>query len=103
MFTNLSFTDNRASERDDVHHRARAYGPHGEPLTLLVVNISPLGLMARTTQEFAPGTRLRVALPALGTVVAEVRWTLGGRIGCQFAQSIDRASYYTLLAALMRP
>ena len=33
---------------------------------------------------------------------AEVRWALGGRIGCQFDQAIDLASYYELLSVLVK-
>jgi hypothetical protein len=43
-----------------------------------------------------------VNLPKVGTMVAEVRWSLGGRIGCQFERAIDLASYYELLAVLMK-
>lgn len=100
--TNLALGDNRAVDRDEVHYHARAFGPNGERLTLLVVNISPLGLMARCSQEFAAGQRLRITLPSVGTVTAEARWSLGGRTGCQFMQTIDRAAYYLMLAAMMR-
>jgi len=97
-----AMTDNRAIARDEVHYRARAIGPDMRPVTLLIVNMSALGLMARCDVEFAVGDRLRVTLPVVGTVVAEVRWWLGGRIGCELERTIDLASYYDLLAALLK-
>ncbi|MCH4893000.1 MULTISPECIES: PilZ domain-containing protein [unclassified Sphingomonas] len=100
--TNLAIVDQRAVERDEVHYRARAFGPDARPINLLVVNISPHGLMARCEDEYAPGTRIRINMPVIGVTVAEVRWWLGGRMGCQFEQPIDRASYYELLAGLLR-
>ena len=36
------------------------------------------------------------------SVAAEVRWSLGGRIGCELDRPIGMAEYYELLAALLR-
>ena len=95
-------TDNRAQMRDEVHYRARAFGPDAKPLAMLIVNISALGLMARCDTDYQVGDRLRVNLPVIGVTVAEIRWSLGGRIGCELDQPIDLASYYELMAALVR-
>ena len=94
--------DNRAIPRDEVHYRARAVGPDAKPLSLLIVNMSALGLMARVDIDCAVGDQLKVSLPVVGTIVAEIRWSLGGRIGCELDRPIDQASYYALLAALIR-
>ncbi|MEO8374969.1 MAG: PilZ domain-containing protein [Sphingomonas bacterium] len=94
--------DERAVPRDEVHYRARALGPDDKMLSLLIVNMSALGLMARADTNYDVGDQLRVTLPVVGTVVAEIRWTLGGRLGCQLTRPIDLASYYDLLAALVR-
>jgi PilZ domain len=101
-YGNLAFADNRLIDRDEVHYRARAYGPDARQLTFLVVNISPHGLMARCDGMFEPGDRLRVQLPKVGVVAAEVRWALGGRLGCQFDPAIDLAGYYEMLATIVR-
>jgi hypothetical protein len=94
--------DDRAIPRDEVHYRARALGPDDRLLSLLIVNMSALGLMARAETNYQVGDRLRVTLPVVGTIVAEIRWTLGGRIGCELERPIDLANYYDLLAALVR-
>ncbi|MDP5278172.1 PilZ domain-containing protein [Sphingomonas sp. DG1-23] len=99
---NLALADDRQEMRDDVHYRARAYGPDARQLTFLVVNLSPHGLMARCDTPFETGDRLRIVLPVAGTLVAEVRWSLGGRLGCQFDPAIDLASYYELVAVLLK-
>lgn len=99
---NLAIADNRREMRDDVHYRARAFGPDARQLTFLIVNISPHGLMARCDTPFEAGDRLRVVLPAAGSVVAEVRWWLGGRLGAQFDPAIDLATYYELVAQLLK-
>ncbi|NIJ20371.1 hypothetical protein FHS95_002063 [Sphingomonas naasensis] len=99
---NLAIADDRQEMRDDVHYRARAFGPDARQLSFLVVNISPHGLMARCDTPFQTGDRLRLVLPVAGTVAAEVRWSLGGRLGCQFDRAIDLAAYYELIAQLLK-
>ncbi|WP_448500857.1 PilZ domain-containing protein [Sphingomonas sp.] len=94
--------DRREVDRDLVDYRARAFGPDARALTLQIVNISTHGLMARCDAAYQVGERMRVTLPAIGVVVAEIRWSLGGRIGCNFERAIDRASYYELLATMLR-
>jgi hypothetical protein len=94
--------DDRSVARDDVHYRARAFGPDAQPFPLLIVNISALGLMARSEAKLEAGDRLRIMLPVLGVVAAEVRWALGGRLGCELDKAIDLADYYELLAALVK-
>ncbi|MDV3457899.1 PilZ domain-containing protein [Sphingomonas sp. HF-S4] len=101
-FGNAAMADDRQEMRDDVHYRARAFGPDARPLTFLVVNISPHGLMARCDATFEVGDRLRIVLPIAGSVTGEVRWCLGGRLGCQFDPAIDLATYYELIAALLK-
>lgn len=94
--------DRREIERDEVHYRARAFGPDARPVTLLIVNISPHGLMARCEASFDESDRLRVMLPVVGVAASEIRWCLGGRLGASFDAAIDLANYYELIAQLMK-
>lgn len=99
---NLAYADVRREMRDDVHYRARAFGPDAKQLSLVIVNISPHGLMARCDANLEVGDRIRINLPAVGTVAADIRWSLGGRIGCQFDAAIDLAGYYELIAIVVK-
>ena len=94
--------DLREVERDAVHYRSRASDAQGRAFPVLIVNTSAKGLMARCEAELAEGDRLRIALPAIGNVEAEVRWSLGGRIGVEFTEVIELTVYYEMLAALIR-
>ena len=94
--------DERSEPRDEVHHRARAFGPDNRPLSLVVVNMSARGLMARCDADYAVGEIVRVHLPVVGQVAAEIRWSLGGRIGFQLDRMIGLSDYYALLAAMLR-
>ncbi|WP_174293139.1 PilZ domain-containing protein [Sphingomonas bacterium] len=94
--------DERSEPREAVHHRARATHPDGRLLPLLIVNISHGGLMVRCDAPCEPGDKLRIALPRIGAVVAEVRWVLGGRLGCRLERPLGMAEYLTLLSGLTR-
>lgn len=96
----LASADDRLVHRDEVEHRTRATGPDSRAAPFLVVNMSPQGLMARCEAAFEPGDLLRIQLPILGETGAEVRWALGGRIGCQFLQPIGEADYVPVVAAM---
>ena len=99
---NMAWADHRASARDEVHYRARAVGPDARQMWLLIVNISAQGLMARYDNDLPVGARLRVTLPIVGVVAAQVRWSLGGRIGCELDHPIGQADYFDLLAVLLK-
>lgn len=98
----LAYAEVRREERDEVHVRARGVGAAGQPLHLLIVNISSHGLMARCEQAVAQGDRVTISLPVIGRTPGEVRWALGGRMGVQFEQPFGRANYYELLAFLLK-
>ena len=93
--------EHRQEPRDEVHHRARATDlAAGFALPMLIVNLSPGGMMARCDVPLAPADRFWVVLPVAGSRVVEVRWALGGRIGCQFEQAIPWLDYAYALAAM---
>ncbi|MDY7522484.1 PilZ domain-containing protein [Sphingomonas sp. AAP5] len=98
----LATAESRTLVRDEVHYRARAFGPDARQLSLLIVNLSAAGLMARCDLSYGVGDRLRVTLPVVGVVVAEIRWALGGRIGCELDVAIALPEYYELLAVLLK-
>jgi len=94
--------DERLVTRDEVHFRTRGTGPDGASIPMLIVNMSAMGLMARCDAEFAVDAPLKITLPIVGEVRARVRWSLGGRIGCELDEVIGLALYYEVLAALLK-
>jgi len=99
-YAEVTGIEGRSETRDEVFHRARAITPDGGVLPLLIVNISPHGLMARCDVAYEPGQTLQVDLPLVGRVTAHVRWSLGGRIGCRIDPPIPAARYYAVVAAM---
>src|SRR5215218_3394176 len=94
--------ERRESERDEVFYRTRASAAGLGSFPAQVVNISANGFMARTEMEVPVGHSLSIRLPVVGEVKAEVRWVLGGRIGCQFDRMIGLAPYLELLGTLLK-
>lgn len=92
----------RSEPRDAVHHRTRAAHPDGRLLPVLIVNTSQSGLMARCDARCEEGDRLRIDVPMIGHVIAEVRWSLGGRLGCRLERPLALAEYYTMLSGMRR-
>ncbi len=104
MASKASFVsnDDRATGRDEVHFRAKAFGPDAQPVPIIIVNMSAMGLMARCEADLQPGDSFTIQLPIIGTIGAQIRWSLGGRIGCELDQTINLADYYELLAVMLK-
>lgn len=94
--------DERREPRQEVLFRTRATGADGAQHLATIVNISPRGLMVRIEGEHAPGDRITLTLPRVGAVKAEVRWALGGRIGCRLERMIGISDYHAVLQTMLR-
>lgn len=92
--------EGRNDQRHDVHHRLRVRQGHTSHYTVTIVNVSLQGFMARSDHDFAVGDRIVVPLPGNGVFDAEVRWALGGRIGCRLDRAIPIAGFYAMLATM---
>ena len=94
--------DERRFGREAVAFTIEGFGPDAQRLAIDVTNLSPEGLMGHSPAILARGDRLRLKLPVVGVVAAEVRWFEAHRIGCRFDAALDRATFYELLAAVVR-
>lgn len=93
--------DRRDAAREEVFFRTRATTQAGDVIQLQIVNMSAGGFMARCEAELAAGESVSIRLPVVGDISAEIRWSLGGRVGCQFDRMIDLAPYLQLLAEMV--
>jgi hypothetical protein len=94
--------DERSEPREPVLYRTRLTAADGVERPATLVNVSPGGFMARCDAAHAAGDSIAVVLPRLGKVQAIVRWSLGGRIGCQLLRPCGLSDYHQLLQALPR-
>ncbi len=92
--------EDRTEPRDETLYRARLRDTGGEVRLATIVNLSPNGFMARSEDEIGTGDKVVVTLPVVGDFTAEVRWALGGRIGCKLSHEIAPTLYQFVLAAM---
>lgn len=91
--------DQRQAPRTDVYARIPVTLPDGRQVIVTVVNISADGLLMRHDQKLEDGSIVYLSLPVLGKVAAQSIWSLGGRSGVQFLDSISLRDYAPLLRA----
>ena len=92
--------DQRTSPRTDVYARLAASLPGGRSTMATLVNISADGLLIRHDQGLAPGDIVYLSMPVIGRVAAITIWSIGGRSGLNFCQTIREIDYVPLLRAL---
>ncbi len=92
--------EDRVEPRDETLHRAMLCRADGVARLATIVNLSPNGFMARCDEAITVGETLTVTLPVAGSFAAEVRWALGGRIGCKLAQEVPPSLYQFVIAAM---
>lgn len=92
--------DQRTAPRTDVYARIPATLPDGRQASVTLVNISADGLLFRHDGQLAQDAAMHVALPVLGRIKGRTIWSLGGRTGMQFDQTIPESDYLPLLRAL---
>ena len=97
MATALLKTEGRRTKRDIVSFRAPLDGPAGMRISVLIVDISPLGFMSRSTAPLAPGDIVAIRLPVVGARAARIIWSMGGRVGGEFVEVIGADAYRRML------
>lgn len=65
-------------------------------LPLSLKNVSRSGFMAVTSEHVAAGSRVRLVIPFVGAVSADVRWSHDNRMGCR----LDRDFSFGQMARL---
>jgi hypothetical protein len=92
--------DQRQSPRTDVYARIPVTLPDGRTTTVTLVNISADGVLMRTDARIDEGAIVTVSLPVIGKRQARGVWSLGGRSGVNFLETISATDYLPLLRAL---
>ena len=89
----------RRTSRDLVDFRT-SFSSHQRQGDLHIVNISRLGLMARTTAPVSKSERLVIHFPHCGKIEALVRWVEDGRIGTEFVTPVSEKDYARMLTVV---
>jgi hypothetical protein len=71
-------------EIEGVVHR-----PDGRQIPAKISNFSDLGCRVQAPEPFRIGERLQIAVPRIGNLTAQVRWSLPGAAGTRFLTDWD--------------
>lgn len=87
----------RRVERVTVRAAGQLRQAGGEPVEIMVCDLSTAGFMAECLRPVLIGSFISLDLPGIGPVNAQVRWQVGGRMGGKFldAVSIHRCDWLT--------
>lgn len=96
----IAVFEERMEPRDETLFRTKLRLDDGPAYPATIVNVSPNGFMARCDAVVAVGDMVAVTLPVVGDFAAEVRWTLGGRIGCRLTREVPPALYQFAVVAM---
>lgn len=69
-------------------------------LALSLRNVSRSGFMAVTSEPMPAGSRVRLAIPLVGKVSADVRWSRHNRMGCRLNRDFSAGELRILAVTL---
>ena len=76
-------------DRYAVEIDAVVYRTDGRKFPVTLSNFSEQGCRVETGEEFQVGERLQIAVPRMGNLKAQVRWSLPGAAGTRFLTESD--------------
>ena len=76
-------------ERFRVEIDAVVYRTDGRKFPVTLSNFSDQGCRVETNEDFHIGERLQIAVPRMGNMKAQVRWSLPGAAGTRFLTESD--------------
>lgn len=92
--------DQRIAPRSDIYCRLPIVLPDGRQEICTCINISADGLLMRYEGGLEPGDLVILRLPVIGRMTANVVWSLGGKTGVQFENTIGVDDYLPTLRAM---
>lgn len=91
--------DRRTASRRELHLRLTSLDGKQAAANVVVLDLSPTGVLLETSTRLTTGETLQINLPHAGFRKAEVVWTSGEFVGCRFDEPISSA---TVSAAQLR-
>lgn len=79
----------RRSVRVKITGSTDLNGEGVEPVPVTVCDLSTAGFMAECLRPVLIGSYVALDLPGIGSVNAQVRWQLGGRLGAKFTEPVS--------------
>ena len=84
----VAYADRRRVEREDISADTLMTDREGRLSGIRLLNLSEDGFMAVTDMDQREREPIRVDMPMVGWIRAEIVWVLGERIGAAFRESL---------------
>jgi len=94
----LSDADRRRATREDVALDIVMANREGETFAARLLNLSTDGFMAETEAPLCERAPIRVDVPTIGWVRADIVWVLGDRIGASFREPLAPHAFATFVS-----
>lgn len=100
----LPTTERSEERRDQPRHsvlfRTVLIDSEIEGEAVEIVNIARLGFLARTAMQREKGSRIRLDMPVLGQLDADIVWCGNGLLGGRFSKAVNETAFSRLLQSL---
>jgi hypothetical protein len=91
LAAHVSHVDRRRSRREAIHADTLMTDREGRLSGVRLLNLSEDGFMAITDVDQCEREPIRIDMPIVGWVRADIVWVLGERIGAAFRESLSPA------------
>jgi len=88
LVSQVSHADRRRSTREDIRADTLMTDREGSLSGVRLINLSEDGFMALTDMDQRQREPIRIDMPVIGWVRAEIVWVLGDRIGAAFREPL---------------
>jgi hypothetical protein len=89
--SNVVAQDDRRSRRTEICIDAIVDAGPGRQSSVVVLNVSAHGVMARTVTSFVPGRPVTLTAGALAAVPGRIAWQRDGHVGIAFSEPLTIA------------
>lgn len=102
LAAHLANVNRRRSARQDIHADTLMTDREGRLSGVRLLNLSEDGFMAVTDMDQCEREPIRIDMPLVGWVRADIVWVLGERIGAQFRESLTPHQMRAIVADVSR-
>jgi hypothetical protein len=90
-------SNRRRAKRADIALDAQIANREGTCSAIRILNVSADGLMAATALPLCERAVVRIDIPTIGWVQAEIVWVLGDRVGAAFGYPIPQRQFLSFI------
>lgn len=102
LAAHVAQVNRRRSCREDIAADTLMTDREGRLSGIRLLNLSEDGFMAVTDMDQCEREPIRVDMPLVGTVRADIIWVLGERIGAQFRDRLTPAQHAVIVREFQR-